>query len=447
MAVVVPETITVHLGKPDANAPNITIPFTDYIKNVASSEIYPTWPENAIRANVIAQISLALNRIYTEYYRSKGYDFDITNSTQYDQAFQPGREYFSNISEIVDELFNTYVVIRGTVQPYYTEYCDGQRVSCPGLKQWGTVTLANRGLSPYEILQYYYGENIDLKKAEPGENIKSYPGIPLKLGTVDEEVLIVQRQLNRISRNYPAIPKIPRSDGVFDKTTENAVKAFQKIFNLTQDGVVGESTWYSIKRIYNAVKKLSELYSEGISISESQRVFPYQLKNGSSGIYVRVLQYYFAFFAYFNNMLPTVKVDGFFGKETENAVKVFQNYQGLPQTGIVDRPTWNLMIKEYNNILSSLPSGLQSYSNLIYPGFVLTVGSEGETVRQLQGFLKEISKNIKSVPNVDVDGKFGQQTKKAVEAIQSLYGLPVTGDVGALVWNNIVELYKDYKGL
>ena len=148
-AVVVPEYITVHLGPPDSNARNVTVPFVDYIKNVASSEIYPTWPESAIRANILAQISIALNRIYLEYYRSRGYDFDITNSTQYDQAFQYGRDYFSNISQIVDEVFNTYVVKQGTVQPYYTEYCDGINVTCPGLSQWGTVALANRGYSPY----------------------------------------------------------------------------------------------------------------------------------------------------------------------------------------------------------------------------------------------------------------------------------------------------------
>ena len=191
-AVVVPEYITVHLGSPGSNAKNVTVPFVDYIKNVASSEIYPTWPESAIRANIISQISIALNRIYLEYDRSRGYDFDITNSTQYDQAFQYGRDYFGNISQIVDEIFNTYVVKQGTVQPYYTEYCDGINVQCPGLSQWGTVTLANRGYSPYEILQYYYGDDIDLRRADAAPAFQTYPGVPLRVGDVGNNVLEIR---------------------------------------------------------------------------------------------------------------------------------------------------------------------------------------------------------------------------------------------------------------
>ena len=445
MAVIVPENITVHLGRPNANAQNITLPFTDYIKNVASSEIYPTWPENAIRANIIAQISLALNRIYTEYYRTQGYNFDITNSTQFDQAFQPGREYFANISEIVDEIFNTYVVVQGTVQPYYTEYCDGKNVTCPGLSQWGTVSLANQGLTPYEILQYYYGNNIDLKRAEVGGNIQSYPGVPLRMGTVDEDVLTIQRQLNRIARNYPLIPVIPEVNSVFDRTTENAVKTFQQIFNLTPDGVVGEATWYSIKRIYNAVKKLSELYSEGITISEAQRMYPYTLRKGSSGVYVRIIQYYLDFIAYFNNGLPRLTADGIYGNQTEIAVRAFQNFANLEPTGIIDKPTWNAILAEYNNIIKSLPYEFQSYSSLLYPGYVLTNGAQGKAVEQVQTYISVISQYIEAVPDVTVDGEYGPATENAVEVIQSLYGLPVTGDVGVLTWNAIVELYNDFR--
>ena len=334
-AVVVPEYITVHLGPPDSNARNVTVPFVDYIKNVASSEIYPTWPESAIRANILAQISIALNRIYLEYYRSRGYDFDITNSTQYDQAFQYGRDYFSNISQIVDEIFNTYVVKQGTVQPYYTEYCDGINVTCPGLSQWGTVALANQGYSPYEILQYYYGDNIDLRRADIAPTFQTYPGYPLRLGDVENNVLEVQRWLNRIAQNYPSIPIIPNTDGSFGRTTENAVKQFQRIFNLTPDGIVGEATWYTIRRIYNAVKRLSELYSEGITITEAERLFPYPLRLGDRGQPVSIIQYYLKFLAQFNNTLPDIEIDGIFGEGTENAVKTFQSEHGLTADGIV----------------------------------------------------------------------------------------------------------------
>lgn len=445
MPVVVPDYITVHLGPPGSNAQNITVPFTDYIKNVASSEIYPTWPESAIRANIIAQISIALNRIYNEYYRSQGYDFDITNTTQYDQSFQPGREYFSNISQIVDEIFNSYVTVQGTVQPYYTEYCDGKNVTCEGLSQWGTVELANRGLTPYEILQYYYGDDININRAQTGPNVPSYPGFPLKYGAALEEVRTIQKQLNRIARNYPMIPEIPNTNGVYGVDTENAVKVFQRIFNLNDDGIVGEATWYAIKRVYNAVKRLSELYSEGITISEVQRQYENPLSVGSSGVAVRVIQYFLSFLGYFNNELSPVTVDGIFGRNTENAVREFQQWAGLPVTGIVDPRTWNAIINEYNATIQSLPYEFQSYSAFLYPGYVLSEGATGKAVEQLQTYLKTISQNIDSVPSVVVDGVFGPRTKEAVEAVQRLYGLPQTGTVGVLVWNAIVELYNDFR--
>lgn len=445
MAVVVPDYITVHLGPPGSNAQNITVPFTDYIKNVASSEIYPTWPESAIRANIIAQISIALNRIYNEYYRSQGYDFDITNSTQYDQSFQPGREYFSNISQIVDEIFNSYVTVQGTVQPYYTEYCDGQNVTCKGLSQWGTVELANRGLTPYEILQYYYGDDININRAQTGPNVPSYPGFPLKYGAALEEVRTIQKQLNRIARNYPMIPEIPNTNGVYGVDTENAVKVFQRIFNLNDDGIVGEATWYAIKRVYNAVKRLSELYSEGITISEVQRQYENPLSVGSSGVAVRVIQYFLSFLGYFNNELSPVTVDGIFGRNTENAVREFQQWAGLPVTGIVDPRTWNAIINEYNATIQSLPYEFQSYSAFLYPGYVLSEGATGKAVEQLQTYLKTISQNIDSVPPVAVDGVYGPRTRAAVEEVQRLYGLPQTGTVGVLTWNSIVELYNDFR--
>lgn len=444
-SVIVPEFITVHLGRPEESARNVTVPFTDYIKNVASSEIYPTWPENALRANIIAQISLALNRIFTEYYRSQGYNFDITNSTSFDQSFQEGRDYFSNISQIVDEIFNTYVVVGNSIQPYYTEYCDGINVVCNGLSQWGTVTLANRGYTPYEILKTYYGDDINLKRADTGENVPSYPGRALTRGFVGQEVLNIQRQLNRISRNYPLISLIPQTDGVFDVTTENAVKAFQQIFNLNVDGIVGEGTWYAIKRIYNAVKRLSELYSEGITISEAERVFPYPLRFGNESVYVAVIQYYLDFIAYFNDNLQRISVDGVFGRNTENAVKTFQSFYNLPVDGVVDNATWYEILEQYNAIIQSLPYEFQSYSALLYPGYVITDGAEGKAVEQVQTYLKTISQNVNSVPNVTVDGVYGPETANAVSAVQALYGLPVTGDVGVLTWNAIVELYNDFR--
>ena len=443
---IIPDTITVHLGAPDSSAQNVTVSFTDYIKNVASSEIYPTWPENAIRANIYAIISFALNRYYTEFYRSKGYNFDITSSTQYDQKFINNREVFENISLIVDEIFNDYVTKGNQIQPYFTAYCNGTTVTCDGLSQWGTVTLANQGNTPYEILQYYYGNDINIVNDAPvGTNAPSYPGVIIDLGDSGEDVRTIPRQLNRIAANYPSIPKIPETNGIFDETTRRAVQQFQRIFNLTPDGRVGKATWYKIKQIYNGVKSLSELYSEGITISEAQRLFRKVLQFGDSGTDVSTLQYYLDFLGFFYDTLPDITVDGIFGEETRNAVLAFQQQFGLPQDGIVGRQTWYRLQDEYDAVLRALPSEYSSYSSLLYPGYFITTGATGKVVEQLQTFINTIARNNSSVPAVTVDGVFGTATQNAVRAIQRLVGQNPTGAVGPLTWNAIVNLYNDYR--
>ncbi len=441
---IIPDNITVHLGAPNSAAQNVTVSFSDYIKNVASSEIYPTWPESALRANIYAIISFALNRYFTEFYRSKGYDFDITSSTQYDQKFINNREIFENISQIVDEIFNDYVTKGEQIQPYFTAYCNGTTVQCDGLSQWGTVNLAEQGRTPYEILQYYYGNDINIVKNAPtGPNIPSYPGVIIELGDSGEDVRTIQRQLNRISANYPSIPKIPSVNGIFDNETRLAVERFQRIFNLTPDGRVGKSTWYKIKQIYNGVKDLSELYSEGITISEVQRQFREILQSGDSGTDVATLQYYLNFLGFFFDTLPRISTDGYFGDETRNAVLAFQEQFGLNPDGIVGRQTWYAIQDQYDGILRSLPSEYSSYSSLLYPGYFLTTGATGKVVEQLQTFINTIAQSNPSIPSVTVDGVFGTGTKNAVIAIQRLTGQNQSGAVGPLTWNAIVNLYND----
>lgn len=439
--VTVPEYITVHLGKPGASAKNVTVPFTEYIKNVASSEIYPTWPENAIRANIYAQISLALNRIYTEYYRSRGYNFDITNSTQYDQSFVYGRDIFSNISEIVDEIFNDYVVKQGRVEPYYTEYCDGIEVKCKGLSQWGTVDLAKKGYTPYEILKYYYGDDINIVEGKVGGPTQSYPGSALRLGSAGEDVRSIQRNLNRIRKNYPLIPKIASENGIFGADTQEAVRVFQNIFNLSPDGIVGKGTWYQIKRIYYAVKRISELFGEGISIEEARRKYPYAIKIGDRGDEVRLIQFYLQILSYFINEVPYIESDGVFGEKTMNAVKSFQRYAGLRDDGIIGKNTWNAIINAFNSIAYSLQSEFGIASTLPAPGYILTTGSSGENVRLIQEYINSIAKRNSSVPKITADGVYGKNTAKAVKAIQKLNGLPQTGEIGPLTWNAIIDMY------
>lgn len=258
----IPENVTVHLGEPDQTAENVTVSFPTYIKNVASTVIYPTWPENAIRANIYAIVTFTLNRILTEWYRSRGYNFDITNSDKYDQPFVYQRDFYENISEFVDEMFNSYIVRRGKAEPAFTPYCDGIIKTCHGLSQWDMVALARQGLTPYQILQHFFGNDIDIVTDVPVHaNFESYPLYPLQLGSFGRDVSIIQNELNRIRQNYPSIPRIENVDGIFSAETEAAVKAFQRIFHLNPNGIVDSVTWYRIKYIYNEVKGLGDWFS------------------------------------------------------------------------------------------------------------------------------------------------------------------------------------------
>lgn len=442
---VIPETIRVHLGAPGSNAETVRVPFVDYIKNVVSSEIYPTWPESAIRANVYAITTYALNRIYTEWYPSRGYDFDITNSTRYDQAYIPDRDIFENISRIVDELFNDYVVKQGRVNPFFTQFCNGTTSTCNGLSQWGTVTLANEGLTPYEILKRYYGNDIDIVTDAPVASIpESFPGV-LSQGDAGNSVEVLQEELNRISKNYPAIPKIPEPNGYFDIATENAVKAFQEIFNLNPTGVVDKSTWYSIKRYYTGVKNLAELVSEGVTLQEAELPFITEFSLGATGEEVRLIQYYLAVIAYFNGAIPLIVINGSYDNETFNAVYAFQTFYGLTPTGIVDEATWNLLKDVYIKTINSLPDAFYGEKAKLFPGYFLAEGMQNEDVEDLQTYLSFIADFYTGIPKIPVTGYFGSQTREAVTVFQRLFGITPNGIVGANTWNAIATQYDFLK--
>ena len=259
--VVIPEYVVVHDGPPsDRSAKDYYVRYRDYIKNVASSEIYSTWPEATIQANILAIQSFTLNRVYTEWYRNKGYTFTITTSTAYDHKWIPNRNVFDSISRVVDEIFSNFLSRPGIEQPILTQYCDGKNVSCPNwMSQWGSKSLGDQGYSAIEILRNYYGDSIYINETEEISGVpSSYPGTPLRNGSVGEDVRTIQRQLNVISDAYPLIPKIAE-DGIFGPRTEEAVKTFQKIFNLTPDGIVGFRTWYKISEIYVGVSRIAEL--------------------------------------------------------------------------------------------------------------------------------------------------------------------------------------------
>ena len=346
----VPQYITVHLGSPSSNAANVTVSFPDYVKNVASSEIYPTWDESALRANIFAIVSFALNRIYTEFYRSRGYDFDITNNTAFDQAFVNGRSFFSSVSVLVDELFNDYLRRPGFVEPLAAKFCNGTTVTCEGLSQWGSQNLAQQGYSYTQILRSYYG-NVEIVSNAPIRGIvSSYPGTPLRLGSTGPSVVVLQVSLNRIARNYPAIPKIPANDGIFGSRTEAAVRAFQEIFNLTPDGIVGPATWYRIVRIYTAVTALSELRSQGQQFYSINWSPPTVLQVGNTGEKVRLLQYMLSVLSEYIPSIPSLSVDGIYGPATRSAVLAFQRRAGLPETGTVGQTTWDMIYDQYSGI-------------------------------------------------------------------------------------------------
>lgn len=360
----VPQSITVHLGPPGADAENVTVSFPDYVKNVASSEIYPTWEPAAIRANVLAIISFALNRVYTEYYPSRGYPFNITSSTAYDQKFIKGRSIFENISEIVDTIFNSYIRRIGFVEPLAAKFCNGTTTTCDGLSQWGSQAMAEQGADSITILRSYYGDNIEIVTNAPVMGIRySYPGAPVRLGDRGEAVLRIQTMLNRISRDYPAIPKVQPVDGIFGEGTEQAVIKFQQIFSLTPDGIVGSATWYKLVFLYVGVLELAELVSEGqtfyanaIPLEFSDVVAP-----GDTGEEVRVIQYLLSVVSEFYSNVPPVAVDGVYGPATRQAVIAVQQMAGLPQDGVVGEQTWQALYRLYAGIADTMTE----YTNVI----------------------------------------------------------------------------------
>lgn len=439
----IPETITVHLGNADTDSENVTVSFTDYIKNVASGEIYPTWPEESLKANIVAQITFALNRIYTEYYRSRGYNFDITGTTARDQSYVYGREIFQSVSQITDSIFDTYMRRAGSVEPIFSLYCDGvQNSSCGGLIQWDTVTLAQQGLNYEEILRRFYGDDIELVTDTPIQGVReSYPGEVLTVGSTGDDVRFIQTRLNRIRRNYPAIPEII-SDGFYQSDTREAVEKFQEIFSLSQTGQVDRATWYAVLRIFSAVKSLSDLNSQGLSPVEVTGIFPETLYPGYSGVGARDLQYYLRFVSEFDPAVSAPAIDGIYGTETENSVLSYQKEYGLPQTGTVDRDTWNSLYRTYIAMLSDLPPFYFSDSTEPYPGFPIRLGAEGEYVLRVQTYLSLIARTYREIPEITPDGIFGESTQQAVNAYQELFGLDVTGIVAAETYNSIAETYR-----
>ena len=438
---VIPNEITVHLGTPSEAANDTTISFVDYINNVASSELYPTWPTDALKANILSIISFTMNRIYNEWYRSKGYNFDITSSPVYDQKYTPNREIYENIGNIVKDVFNDYIVKDGQVQPYYAQYCDGRKTTCNGLSQWGTVSLANQGKDPLQIIRYYYGNDTTIKYNAPvGETTTSYPGYEIGLGQAGNPVSAIQRDLNRIRKNYPAIPLIETNLGIYNQETEDAVKKFQEIFALPVTGIVDKATWYKIKYIYTSVKKLSDLYTEGLTTDEATFQYRDVLEYGDTGIEVEFMHYYLDSIAFLDNDIPRLKTNSVYNDSTRTMVMAFQKKYGLPVTGKFTYQDFNVLKSVYDNMLKSFDKEYKDFVDDLYPGYFLSRGMSGEDIRKLQLLLLKICQYDKSIPGVKVNGEFDELTERSIKKIQDDYNLGITGIVGPFSWRKIVEL-------
>ncbi len=383
----IPQQITVHLGPPNSQAENVTVSFVDYVKNVACSEIYPTWEESALRANILAITSFALNRVYTEWYRSRGYDFDITNSTAYDQYFVNGRSFFTNVARLVDELYNDYLRRPGFVEPLAAKFCNGTTAICEGLSQWGSQNLAQQGYSTAQIIQSYYG-NVEIVTNAPIQGItSSYPERLLRRGTSGPGVVTIQVELNRISQSYPAIPKINPVDGIFGAQTEAAVRKFQEVFDLQADGIVGRATWYALVRYYIAVTRMAELRSQGQKFYQNSWANSNPIDQGDRGVKVEHLQYMLSVLAEYIPEIPSLSVDGIFGPATKNAVIAAQRRFGLPETGVVNYETWEEIYDQFSGIETTTWRDPQDfpYTNAIITGNPRNLHSRTSILHQFPG--------------------------------------------------------------
>lgn len=383
---------------------------------------------------------MALNRVWTEWYPSRGYTFNITGSPGYDQAYVRGRTVFAVMERLAAELFNTYLRRTGDAEPYFTEYCDGKTVTCPGMKQWGTVDRAKEGMTPIQILRYYYGSRVQLVTTNNIVAIpQSYPGSPLRRGSTGTAVRIIQRQLARIGKDYPSFGK-PEVTGTFDEATENSVRKFQTQFSLMSDGVVGKSTWYKISYIYVSVKDLAELTSEGEDFTGAVSAGAWPgivLRQGSTGSDARSateqVQFWLSDLAQYDSALPNIAVDGSYGAGTAAAVRAFQTANGLTADGVVGQATWEALYAAWVNAQSDI-------GGTAWPGTALRSGARGMQVRLVQFWLRLAADYFSSLSPVTVDGNFGSGTAAAVQAFQTRFGLTADGVVGRATWNKLKEV-------
>ncbi|MCL2376538.1 MAG: peptidoglycan-binding protein [Defluviitaleaceae bacterium] len=445
--VVIPNFVTVHLGRWENQAPNVRVPFIDYIKNVASHEIFDTWPEQTIIANVYCIVSLTLNRVFTEFYRKRGQNFDITATTHMDQKYTHHGTIGARISAIVDRIFNNYLAIVGHLEPFLALYNDGVAANFPGrLSQWGSFFDGrDRGMNAWQIIRKYYPQNLELRQCDHFSGpLESWPGAPLSQGSQGEAVRTLQRYLNRVLGRYTNVIINP-VDGVFGPSTRSSVIMFQQIYNLPATGVVDRATWYQIGRIYGIEKALWEMNSEGIRIGIGTTPPTVVIREGATGARVTELQFLLDFIGMYYEEIPFVAETSRFDRLTTDGVRAFQRLFGLTVDGVVGPNTWRRLYEVYWGIVDNAPTPPPTPAppnppNMPpYPGTVLRIWSSGEDVRTMQQALNRIHEAVPGIPRVPEDGVFGELTREAVLAFQRIFGLSVDGAVGPITWDRIMR--------
>ncbi|MDR1542590.1 MAG: peptidoglycan-binding protein [Clostridiales bacterium] len=443
----IPESVFVHLGRlQEADALNVRVGLESYLKNVAASEIYADWSEEALYANIYCHVSLLLSRVFSRWYRSRGYPFDITSDPASDQIYQPCRSIPDNISYIVDRVFNVYIRRLGMVEPCFPVLCGGDPDYCgSGLSQWGSEYLGRAGHSPLDILMLYLSSDIEFAEStnfrlEIGNILKRL----LKEGDSGRDVSLVQTYLNRLRINYPAIPEIENPNGFFDSKTLKSVKAFQSLFNLDADGIVGKTTWFQLTKIYSAAKRLEELENAKIkpNLDFSSQFEAPEENSENSALLRHMLDYASLFF----KSVPSSEEAAYYGMPAQYQTASFQKTFGLPQTGKADAATLRMLYDQYRVLreIASLDAASENAADELSepPGEILSLGSTGERVLLLQQYLEGLSKRHPSILVVYHNGTFGADTDRAVKVFQNLYGLTPNGIVDQKTWDRIESEYS-----
>ncbi len=439
----IPAYITVHIGEPDDIGENVYVSFPDYIKSVSSMLVDPNMPEEALYAVMYAQVTLALNRIINGVYRKRGYSFDITSDPTYDQAYEYNYPVYDNVNRIADSIFNEYVSRDADSYPIDADICyEGLR--CSGLSVEGSIEMAENGQGYEDILKYYFGRDIYIAKKSEVSGLKNDLALlyPIYPGESGNKVTSLNVALNRIGSNYSTIPKVDFSDDIYGSTTTQAVKEFQRIFDLEQTGIVEKTTYYKLLYVYTSISRLADLVKAGKELSDILPELRSELKYGSVGNTVKLLQYYLSLVSAYESRVPPLQIIGVFGENTYQSVTAFQKIFGLSPDGVVTEEVWEILRSVYTGLYSALPPTSFGGDAYDYFGSILILGSEGADVRYLQEYLKSIGNTYGFLSDVDVSGIFDEKTENAVKEFQKIIGIKDSGVVTSTTWNAITGVYN-----